>query len=275
MIQEIPLGILDENPDNPRKTFHHIPELAATIEEMGLLQNLVVVRKGGPAVDGINRYELRAGGRRLRAMKLLAADNRPGWTPDRLISCKVLEKSDGDLEALAENSHREDLPPWEDGAAYDRIVQNHGITHSEIGRQIGKSQSHVSRLVRIARGVSPKLIPVLSRIGKAGPNILELEKLALMVDKDTLGPDHDKQRKWLEVYLTVPSGKKKIKPNKNRRYFEDRLRKLENMELPEHISAIVESIVRYLGGENFVLPEFASKTKIFVRERSSSSHGDQ
>jgi ParB-like chromosome segregation protein Spo0J len=42
--KEIPLGLIRPFPDNARKTFSRVPELAATIEGLGLLQNLVVVK---------------------------------------------------------------------------------------------------------------------------------------------------------------------------------------------------------------------------------------
>jgi ParB family chromosome partitioning protein len=48
-----------------------IPELAASIQRVGLLQNLIVTA----TADG-ERYEVVAGGRRLAALKLLAKKHR-------------------------------------------------------------------------------------------------------------------------------------------------------------------------------------------------------
>jgi ParB-like chromosome segregation protein Spo0J len=256
MILDVPLRLIDPNPDNARKTFTRLTDLAATIEGLGLLQNLVVVKKAGDEGDG--RFELRAGERRFRAMLMLISQERPGWSLDRQIPCKVLEPGrEGELEALVENIQREALAPWEDGAAFDRIVQLKGLTFQEIAQQIGKSRSHVSLLVRISRGLSPKLIPILTRIGKSGSvGIRHLDKMAAMIDKDTLGPDHDKQRKWLESYLSS-APKERRRKYRTRRALEDRVRKLSNLDMPENVRAIVDSIVRYLDGDNFVLPEFA------------------
>lgn len=261
MTKEIPLGLIRPFPDNARKTFSRVPELAATIEGLGLLQNLVVVKL--PNENGEERYELRAGERRLRAMLLLVERKSPGWTLDRKVACCVLEPGrDGDLESLVENIQREATFPWEEGAGFDRIVQNQGLTYEQIGQQIGRSRSHVSLRVRISRGLSPKIIPVLIRIGHAGPNVNELDKLAAMIDRDTLGPEHDKQKAWLEKYLThEPQKRKKYK---TRRMMEDRVQKLDEMDLPEHIRAIVDSVIRYLGGEDLVLPGFTKRPDGFA-----------
>ena len=257
MILDVPLRLIDPNPENARKSFVRIADLAATIDGLGLLQNLVVVKKIG-AEEG--RFELRAGERRFRAMLLLISQERPGWTIDREVPCKVLEgegQGEGELEALVENIQREALAPWEDGAAFDRIVQSKGLTFQQIGEQIGKSRSHVSLLVRISRGLSPKLIPILTRIGKNGSvGIRHLDKMASMIDKDTLGPDHEKQRKWLESYLSAPP-KERRRKYRTRKTLEERMRKLSNMDMPENVRAIADSIIRYLEGEELVLPEFA------------------
>lgn len=252
--QRIPLGLIDPNPDNPRKTFHRLADLAATIESLGLLQNLLVVPKSG------GRFVLRDGERRLRAMKLLVERKSPGWTENRPISCQVLEKeSVGELEAFVANGQRESLLPWDEGARLDKIVELHGLTADEIGRQIGKSRSYVTLLIRIARGLSPKIVPILIRVGSSGPNMSELGKLAAIIDKNTLGPDHERQRKWLESFLTVtPKRKRKYR---TRQDLHLRLRKLEDIEMPEHARAIVDSVIRYMQGEEFVLPEFTRKVR--------------
>lgn len=275
-LERIELGLIDPNPENPRKTFQRIGDLAATIEGLGLLQNLVVVRRVVPhlqsepgGVPGSVRFLLRSGERRLRAMRLLVEKGRPGWTLEKKIPCLVLgRESIGELEALVENVQRQDLPPWEEGARFARIIEGCGLTAQEIGKQIGKSRSYVNLLVRIARGLSPKIIPILSRIGGAGPNLTELDALAGLTDKDTMGPDHDKQRKWLENFLTVDP-KKRRRKNKTRKNLEDRLHRLEEMDMPETVRAIVDAIVKYLDGEEFVLPEFARKAGAFVREEDS------
>ena len=68
----VPLSQLRPSKRNVRKTPRmSIPELAASIQRVGLLQNLIIIA----AADG-EHYEVVAGGRRLAALKLLAKKHR-------------------------------------------------------------------------------------------------------------------------------------------------------------------------------------------------------
>lgn len=242
---EVPLSLIDPNTTNPRKAFLHIKELADAIEVVGLLQNLVVKEKPG------GRYEVKAGDRRRLALLRLVAEKR--LPPDPNVRCFVISGS-GDIETVVENVQRDALPPWEDGDSFNRLVEQRGMTHDEIGKAIGKSRSHVSMCIRIHRGLSEKLIPVLFRIGAAGPNVLQLLEVSKMVDKDTLGPDHEKQMKWLQSFVTRGVKKDGKKRYKTRRYYQDRLRILERMDFPKEVDDVVQAIVRYLNGEEMTLP---------------------
>ena len=65
-IQEIPVGDLDTNPDQPRQTFddESIAQLADSIRDQGVLQPLLVVPFSG------GRYRIIAGERRYRRAPL-------------------------------------------------------------------------------------------------------------------------------------------------------------------------------------------------------------
>ena len=66
-IRDIPLSQLKLSPDNVRKTpadASAFTELKASIAAHGLLENLIA-RSMGPGADGIGRYAVIAGGRRL------------------------------------------------------------------------------------------------------------------------------------------------------------------------------------------------------------------
>jgi ParB/RepB/Spo0J family partition protein len=246
LIDQIPLGILDPSENNARKTYTLIEALAATILECGLLQNLVVRREG-------DRFIVEAGNRRLRAMRLLV--DQKHWTLEKLVPCAVVK--DGEMEALVENIQREEVVPWDQGAAFVRLVEVRGLTHDQIAKSIGKSKSYVSIRHRIARGLSPRLIPILTRIGAARPNVLELDKLVQLVDKDTLGPDHEKQRKWLEKFLMT--GRKRRKGTRRTgQFFKQRLRSLENMTFAPEVDPIIQAIIKFLDGEELIIPEPAA-----------------
>lgn len=243
-IAEIPLTLLDPNTTNARTKFLHIGELADAIFAVGQLQNIVVRPVG-------ERFEVKAGDRRRLAFHRLVEQGRA--PPDVLVRCLVIA-GNGELESLVENIQREGLPPWDDGAAFDRLVSELGMTHESIGKAIGKSRSHVGQCIRICRGLSKKVIPILLRIGGAGPNFLQLLELAKVLDKDTLLPDDDKQVKWLEAFLTRGMRREGKKRYKTRRYYQDRLRVLERMEFPKDVDEVVQAVVRFLNGEEMQLP---------------------
>lgn len=89
-IQELPVGLLDPNPDNPRRSVGDVTELADSIRSQGIKQNLLVVPHDvthGGHVE--HRYRVVIGHRRLAAAKQAGL---------RTVPCKV--------EAL---THREEL----------------------------------------------------------------------------------------------------------------------------------------------------------------------
>lgn len=136
------------NPFQPRKTFDEaaLASLAESIRNYGVLQPLTVTRKEieRPG-EGISvEYELIAGERRLRASKLAGIAQVPvvirnGEDDDRM-----------KLEiAIIENLQREDLNPIDRAKAFQRLVDEFGLKHTEIGKRVGKSREYVSNSLRI------------------------------------------------------------------------------------------------------------------------------
>ena len=72
-VQEIPVGELDPNPDQPRRTFSEesIAQLADSIREQGVLQPLLVAPSDG------GRYMIIAGERRFRAGRMAGLETLP------------------------------------------------------------------------------------------------------------------------------------------------------------------------------------------------------
>lgn len=131
------------NPRQPRRDFdpESLEELASSIREVGMLQPVVVRRvRAGRRV----KHELVAGERRLRAARLAGLDRIPAI---------VRGTADEELlrEALLENLQRVQLNPLEEGAAYEQLLGEFGITHEELARKVGKSRSHVSNMIRLLR----------------------------------------------------------------------------------------------------------------------------
>ena len=137
-IQEIPVGELDPNPDQPRKTFNDetIAQLADSIREQGVLQPLLVV----PSSDG--RYRIIAGERRYRACRAAGLDTVPCIVRE-LDVVRQMEI------ALIENLQREDLNPIEAARAMKALKDQYGYTQDKIADRVGKSRPAVANLLRL------------------------------------------------------------------------------------------------------------------------------
>ena len=140
---ELPLDSLVPNPFQPRRHFDQqaLAELAQSIKADGIIQPLVVRRSG-------ERYELIAGERRWRAARMAGLKNVPVYvqeTPDE----RMLEV------ALIENIQREDLNPMETASAFQRLNDELGMSHEEIGQRTGKDRATVSNFIRLLQLPDP------------------------------------------------------------------------------------------------------------------------
>lgn len=238
-IVDIPLDRLAPGP-NVRTKFVGIDLLASTIKTIGLLQNLVVI----PDLEKPGHYLIRGGERRYRAMKMLVAQ---GDIPENFpVPCRIVT-TDGEIEALAENEGHEGVFPWRTGEAYCRLIER-GMTQQQIAEAVGRHQTHISLHIRIGRGLAPKVVQTLERLGSSCPNVLELGRMAQIVDQDTLKPDEDKQLLWLQNYLCSPPKQGRGGNQRGRTSMYARVRALQGMTVPIEYVAVVEAIVRYLTG---------------------------
>ena len=125
------------SPFQPRRTFDEakIEELAASIRNQGIIQPLVVRRKG----DG---YELIAGERRWRAAM------RAG-----LAQVPIVVRDASDHEALqlalVENLQREDLNPIEEANGYRRLLEEFQWSQEEMAEKVGKSRPAIANSMRL------------------------------------------------------------------------------------------------------------------------------
>ncbi|HHW12198.1 MAG TPA: ParB/RepB/Spo0J family partition protein [Firmicutes bacterium] len=135
--QEIPVESIEPNPYQPRRHFdpESLQELAASIKEHGVLQPLLVRRKG----DG---YQLIAGERRLRAARQVGLTTVP-------VVVKELDDRTIMEIALVENLQREDLNPMEEAEAYQRLMAEFNLTQEEVAKAVGKSRSAIANTLRL------------------------------------------------------------------------------------------------------------------------------
>ncbi len=136
------------NPYQPRRNFDEaaLASLAESIRQYGVLQPLTVTRKEieRPGEGIFVEYELIAGERRLRASKLAGIAAVP-------VVIRTNEDTDRmKLElAIIENLQREDLNAIDRAEAFNRLANEFGLKHIEIGKRVGKSREYVSNTLRI------------------------------------------------------------------------------------------------------------------------------
>ncbi|WP_017917260.1 ParB/RepB/Spo0J family partition protein, partial [Xanthomonas sp. SHU 308] len=126
-----------------------IPELAASIARIGLLQNLIVIL----SADG-ETYEVVAGDRRLTALKLLAKKKR--IPADFEVPCLLVADASARTVSLAENLMREQMHPADQFEAFAALVKE-GRPVEDIAADFGVSPLVVQRRLKLAN-VSPRLM---------------------------------------------------------------------------------------------------------------------
>lgn len=137
-VQEVAVERIEPNPDQPRQRFEGaaLDDLAASIREHGVVQPLVVARTDD------DRYRLIIGERRWRAARLAGLERVP-----------VVIKDASDRQtlelALVENVQRSDLNPLEEAAAYQRLIQDFGLTQQQVAQQVGRSRVTIANTLRL------------------------------------------------------------------------------------------------------------------------------
>lgn len=138
-VTEIDIMHIEPNKDQPRKEFNKdsIDELASSIKQVGIIQPLIVTKKG-------DFYEIVAGERRYRAARLAGLEKIP-----------VIVREYSELEALQtaliENVQREDLNPIEEALTYKRFNEEFSLSQEEIAEKVGKSRPAVANSMRLLK----------------------------------------------------------------------------------------------------------------------------
>lgn len=187
----IPLNQLHPSPTyNVRKKTGgmSIEELGESIARQGLIHNLSVVEIEGGRKP---RFEVSAGGRRLRALKLLAKSKRIAAAFE--VPCKVIPAEQATAVSLAENVMREAMHPADECEAFAKLVDE-GMNETDVAAANGVSVSTVRRRLLLAR-VSPKVLDAYRE------GALELEQVMAM----TLTSNHEQQEAFLAMrYVPQP-----------------------------------------------------------------------
>ena len=138
-VQYISIHDVKPNANQPRKVFDEekISELAASIKENGIIQPLIVRKKG-------KGYEIVAGERRWRASVKAELKEVP---------CIVRELDDEQnmLLAIVENMQREDLNPMEEAEGLNQMIAAYGLTQEQVSKSIGKSRPYIANSLRLLK----------------------------------------------------------------------------------------------------------------------------
>ena len=174
-VVEIKVDQIIPNRYQPRKVFNQdaIRELAQTIDEHGLLQP-IVVREYESA-----KYEIIAGERRYRAVKLLNWDTVPA------IIEKMSDKETASL-ALIENLQRSQLSSIEEAQAYRQLMDLNHLTQATLAKGMGKSQSFVANKLRLLKLIKPVQTAILDhriseRHGREMLDLYEKQKREMLM----------------------------------------------------------------------------------------------
>jgi len=136
----VPIEQIRPNRYQPRRHFDpdRLAELAQSIKDSGLIQPIIVSKLND------TEYELIAGERRLQACKLAGLTSIP-------VFIKNVSDREQLLLAIIENVQRENLTPLEEANAYQRLLDEFSLTHTEISQIIGKDRTTITNTLRLQK----------------------------------------------------------------------------------------------------------------------------
>ncbi len=139
-ISEIELSKIQPNPEQPRSVFEEeaLEELAASIRSLGVIQP-VTLKELGP-----DKYMIISGERRYRAAQKAGLTRIPAY---------IRTAADENIVemALIENIQREDLNAIEIALAYQRLIENYGLTQEKLSERIGKKRATIANYLRLLK----------------------------------------------------------------------------------------------------------------------------
>lgn len=188
------------NPNQPRKTFDDIEELAATIKEHGLLQPITVVKKD----DG---YMIISGERRYKAHLHNEA---------KTIKAHIVDVSSEAVEELTliENIQRNDLTDFETAKHIVKLWESGRYEKkSDLAKKLGKSESYISKAFSSLKLDTEILEDI--ETNKKDISVSVMDEISRVKDKEV-------QKEVYKKYSTGEITRDKIKefkePKKEKRY---------------------------------------------------------
>jgi ParB family chromosome partitioning protein len=135
---DIEISLIKTSPYQPRTNFDedNLKSLIESIREQGVIQPVLVRKSKG------DKFELIAGERRLRAVKILGYEKIPAVI-------KTISDESAAVYALLENVQRENLDPIEEALGFEKLIKKFNFTQEALSKKTGKSRSHIANLIRL------------------------------------------------------------------------------------------------------------------------------
>ncbi|MCC8095640.1 MAG: ParB/RepB/Spo0J family partition protein [Tannerellaceae bacterium] len=139
-ISEIEINKIQPNPNQPRSVFEEetLEELAMSIRALGVIQP-ITLKEVGP-----DQYMIISGERRYRASLKAGLERIPAYI-------KTAEDEHVVEMALIENIQREDLNSIEIALAYQKLIDNYGLTQERLSERVGKKRATIANYLRLLK----------------------------------------------------------------------------------------------------------------------------
>lgn len=139
-VNKIAISQIKLNPFQPRTEFNQeaIQELAASIQQLGIIQPLTVRKLG------YDKYQLISGERRFRASQLAGLEKVPAYI-------RIANDQEMLEMALVENIQREQLNAIEVALSYKRLMKECRLTQERMSKRVGKKRSTVTNYLRLLK----------------------------------------------------------------------------------------------------------------------------
>ncbi|MCF2602545.1 ParB/RepB/Spo0J family partition protein [Parabacteroides distasonis] len=139
-INEIELSKIQPNPEQPRSVFEQeaLEELAMSIRSMGVIQPITLKEINE------NQYLIISGERRYRAALMVGLERIPAYIKTAADE-HIMEM------ALIENIQREDLNSIEIALAYQKLMENYGMTQEQLSERVGKKRTTIANYLRLLK----------------------------------------------------------------------------------------------------------------------------
>ena len=140
-VVEIKIEDLKIHPKNVRRKYEGIEELAQSIKENGIMQNLTVV----PDKEEEGKYLVVIGNRRLTAAREAGLETAPCVVVEDMAEKKQI------ITMLMENMNRKDLTVYEEAEAMQMCFEDFGLKVEEIEEKTGLSKTTINHRLNMAK----------------------------------------------------------------------------------------------------------------------------